>query len=98
MIRGRPMPRGVRVAALVLPVLLAGAARAEITNRIVATLDGGPITAHQLRRYAKEAAPPGTPAAQGLDAPITDPLLAKEIKAQGITAPADESDRYVARS
>ncbi len=67
MIRGRPMPRGVRVAALVLPVLLAGAARAEITNRIVATIDGEPITAHELRRYAKEHAAQGTPDAQVLD-------------------------------
>src|SRR5437016_11373700 len=95
MIRGRPMPRGVRVAALVLPVLLAGAARAEITNRIVATIDGEPITAHELRRYAKEHAAQGTPDAQVLDALITDRLLEKEIKAQGITARADEIDRYV---
>jgi len=89
------MPRGVRVAALVLPVLLAGAARAEITNRIVATIDGEPITAHELRRYAKEHAAQGTPDAQVLDALITDRLLEKEIKAQGITARADEIDRYV---
>src|SRR6266705_2177519 len=95
MIRGRPMPRGVRVAALVLPVLLAGAARAEITNRIVATIDGEPITAHELRRYAKEHAAQGTPDAQVLDALITDRLLEKEIKAQGITARVDEIDRYV---
>src|SRR5713101_3609178 len=66
MIRRRAMPRGVRVAALVLPVLLAGAARAEITNRIVATIDGEPITAHELRRYAKEHAAQGTPDAQVL--------------------------------
>ncbi len=95
MIGARAMPRGVRVAALVLPVLLAGAARAEITNRIVATIDGEPITAHELRRYAKEHAAQGTPDAQVLDALITDRLLEKEIKAQGITARADEIDRYV---
>src|SRR5437867_343845 len=95
MIRGRPMPRGVRVAALVLPVLLAGAARAEITNRIVATIDGEPVTAHEVRRYAKEHAAEGRPDAQVLDTLITDKLLEKEIKAQGITARADEIDRYV---
>ncbi len=95
MIRRRAMPRGVRVAALVLPVLLAGAARAEITNRIVATIDGEPVTAHELRRYAKEHAAPGTPDAQVLEALITDKLLEKEIKAQGITAREDEIDRYI---
>jgi len=95
MIRGRAMPRGVRVAALVLPVLLAGAARAEITNRIVATIDGEPVTAHELRQYAKEHAAPGTPDARVLEALITDKLLEKEIKAQGITAREDEIDRYV---
>lgn len=95
MIRRRAMPRGVRVAALVLPALLAGAARAEITNRIVATIDGEPVTAHELRRYAKEHAAQGTPDAQVLEALITDRLLEKEIKAQGITAREDEIDRYV---
>src|SRR3989441_12896922 len=95
MIRGRPMPRGVRVAALVLPVLLAGAARAEIPTRTVATIDGEPVTAHDLRRYAKEHAAPGTPDARVLEALITDKLLEKEIKAQGITAREDEIDRYV---
>src|SRR5437762_12193957 len=95
MIRRRAMLRGVRVAALVLPVLLAGAARAEITNRIVATIDGEPVTAHELRRYAKEHAAPGTPDAQVLEALITDKLLEKEIKAQGITAREDEIDRYI---
>src|SRR6266571_9463161 len=95
MIGARAMPRGLRVAALVLPVLLAGAARAEITNRIVATIDGEPITAHELRRYAKEHAAQGTPDAQVLDALITDRLLEKEVKAQGITARVDEIDRYV---
>src|SRR5205809_201156 len=91
----RARRRGVRVAALVLPVLLAGAARAEITNRIVATIDGEPVTAHELRRYAKEHAAPGTPDAQVLEALITDKLLEKEIKAQGITAREDEIDRYI---
>ena len=95
MIRGRAMPRGVRVAVLVLPALLAGAARAEVTNRIVATIDGEPVTAHELRRWAQEHAAQGTPEAQVLDALITDRLLEKEIKAQGITAREDEIDRYV---
>lgn len=89
------MARGVRVAALVLPALLVVAARAEIANRIVATVDGEPITAHELRRYARERNADNTPAEQVLDALITDRLLEKEIKAQGIAAREDEIDRYI---
>ena len=95
MIRGRAMTRGVRVAALFLPALLVVAARAEVANRIVATVDGEPITAHEVRRYAKERNAENTPAEQVLDALITDRLLEKEIKAQGIAARDDEIDRYI---
>src|SRR5438067_10955909 len=95
MIGARAMPRGVRVAALELPFRRPSAARVEITTRIVATTDGEPVTAHELRRYAKEHAAPGTPDAQVLEALITDKLLEKEIKAQGITAREDEIDRYI---
>jgi len=95
MIRRRAMPRGVRVAALVVPALLAGAARAEIANRIVATIDGEAITAHEVRRYAKERNAESTPAARVLEALITDKLLEKEIKVLGITARDDEIDRYI---
>jgi peptidyl-prolyl cis-trans isomerase SurA len=95
MIRRRAMPRGLGVAAVLLPALIAVGARAEIANRIVATIDGEPITAHELRRYARErgAAPGDEP--QMLDALITDKLLEVEIKAQGISARDDEIDRYV---
>jgi peptidyl-prolyl cis-trans isomerase SurA len=95
MIGRRAMPRGVRVAALLLPALLVAAARAEIANRIVATVDGEPITAHELRRYTRERNAENTPAEQVLDALITDRLLEKEIKAQGIAAREDEIDRYI---
>src|SRR5207247_3546167 len=94
MIRRRAMPRGVRVAALVVPALLAGAARAEIANRIVATIDGEPITAHEVRRYANERNAESTPATRVLEAPLTDKLLQKEIKAVGMTAHGDEADPY----
>ena len=69
MIRARAMPRAACAAAVLLPALLFSAARAEITNRIVATIDGEPVTAHEVRQYAKEHAataapeemPPGMP-------------------------------------
>jgi peptidyl-prolyl cis-trans isomerase SurA len=70
-------------------------ARADVANRIVATIDGEPITAHELRQYAREHNVEDSPDGQVLDALITDKLLEKEIKAHGISARDDEIDRYV---
>jgi len=93
---GAMPPRSrLRVAAVLLPAVVVAAARAEIADRIVATIDGEPITAHEVRQYEKEKRLDGTPEPQVLDALITDKLLEKEIKAQGITARDDEIDRYV---
>ena len=98
MIRGAAMLHGpaLRVAA-VIGVLLSGAARAEVTNRIVATIDGEPITAHELRQWQEEQAAQGqeVPPDQALEALITQRLLEKEIKAQGITARDEDIDRYM---
>jgi parvulin-like peptidyl-prolyl isomerase len=80
--------------AAVIAVLLAGPTRAEVANRIVATIDGEPITAHELREWEKERgeeAPPGT----ALELLITDKLVEKEIKAQGISARDEDVDRYM---
>src|SRR5262249_12310793 len=102
MIRGRAMSsRRMGCAAIVvLPALLPGwfpaaVARAEVVNRVVATVDGEPITAYEAQRYAKEHGADGVPERQPLEALITDRLLEKEIKAQGIAAKDDEIDRYI---
>jgi peptidyl-prolyl cis-trans isomerase SurA len=95
---------GLRAAAVLAPVLLVpllgatflvGLAHAEVANRIVATIDGEPITAYELRRYAREHDAEGASESQILEAVITDKLLDQEIKAQGISARDDEIDRYV---
>jgi len=96
MIGRRAMRRGLGVAAVLLPVLIAAASAAEIANRIVATIDGEPITAFELRGYAKERGATASSDAAVLDALITDKLLEKEIKTQGINARDDEIDRYIA--
>src|SRR5205085_1374983 len=83
MIRARAMLRAACAAAVLLPALLCSAVRAEVANRIVATIDGEPVTAHELRRYAKEHGIGGEPEARVLETLITDKLLEKEIKAQG---------------
>jgi peptidyl-prolyl cis-trans isomerase SurA len=94
MIGGAAMSHGptLRVAA-VIAMLLAGPARAEVANRIVATIDGEPITAHELRQWEKERDDLG--GADPLDALITQKLLEKEIKAQGISARDEDVDRYM---
>jgi len=95
MIRARAMSWGLRAAVLLLPALLAAPAQAEIADRIVATIDGEPVTAHEVRQYAREHGASAAPEASVLDALITDKLLEKEIKALGITARDDEIDRYI---
>ena len=64
MIRGRAMPRAACATAVLLPALLVSAVRAEVANRIVATIDGEPVTAHELRRYAKDHGIGGEPEAR----------------------------------
>lgn len=102
MIRGPAMPprRVARVAAVLVPVLLsvapfAAVGHAEIANRIVATIDGNPVTAHELRRYAKEHGAEGASEARVLESLITDKLLQMECAAQGIAARDEEIDRYI---
>lgn len=96
---GRPaMPRrgwpGAAVA--VIAMLLVGAARAEIANRIVATIDGEPITAYEVRRFAADRGIEEADAGrEALELLITERLLEKEAKAVGIAAKDEEIDRYV---
>jgi peptidyl-prolyl cis-trans isomerase SurA len=92
MIRARAMSRAV---AVLLAALIAAAARAEIADRIVATIDGEPVTAHELAQYAEEHGLGDAPPQRVLDLLITDRLLEKEIKTQGIEARDDDIDRYI---
>ena len=87
------MSRALGAALLLLTV--AGVARAEIADRIVATIDGEPITAHEVRKYAGERGLGDVREDRVLDALITEKLLEMEIKEQGIAAHDDEIDRYV---
>jgi len=87
------MARALGAALLLLTV--AGVARAEIADRIVATIDGEPITAHEVRQWWKERGLQESPETHVLDMLITEKLLQTEIKAQGISAKDDEIDRYI---
>ncbi len=86
-----------RIAACLL--LLSGFARpsfAEMVNRIVATVDGDPITAHEVKRYGEERKAHGVGWDALLEAVITDKILEKEIASRKITAKREDIDRYVA--
>jgi peptidyl-prolyl cis-trans isomerase SurA len=95
MIRAAAMPRWSRCGAVVLFLGLCFTARAEVVDRIVATIDGEPVTEHELRRYKQERGTGGADDAKVLDALITDKLLEKEIKAQGIAARDEDVARYI---
>jgi peptidyl-prolyl cis-trans isomerase SurA len=96
MIPSRAMsPRGGRVAALLVSVLVAGTGWAEVVDRIVATIDGEPVTAFELHRYAEERGAEKVQERTLLDALITDKLLEKEIATLGIAARDEEVGRYI---
>jgi len=96
MIPSRAMsPRRARVAALLLPLLVAGPGRGEVVDRIVATIDGEPITTFELRRYAEERGADRLEERKLLDGLVTDRLLDREVAALGIAARDEEVDRYI---
>jgi len=87
-----------RIAAIcvVASLLIAPApASAEMVNRIVATVDGDPITAHEVERYGEERRSRGISERDLLEAVITDKILEKEIASRKIAAKSEDVDRYV---
>ena len=81
---------------------------AEVINRIVATVDGAPITLHELQGFQSEAgagasplAPDGGAAGMSdkdvLDALIMQKLVRKEVESQGLKAKKADIDGYIAR-
>jgi peptidyl-prolyl cis-trans isomerase SurA len=87
--------RRLAMAAFALGVLAGGPAGGEVVDRIVATIDGDPITSREVQRFAKERDAEQVPEARVLDALITDKLLDKEIKNANIVARDDDIDRYI---
>jgi peptidyl-prolyl cis-trans isomerase SurA len=86
-----------RLAAIVfLACVVSAPASAEIVNRIVATVDGDPITAHEVRRYGSDRHVRGLSDEDLLEAVITNKILEKEIAARKISVKSDAIDRYVA--
>jgi len=71
------------------------AARAEVVNRIVATIDGEPITAFEVARYRSQLGDRPATDQQILEAIVTERLLEKEAAVRGIKASPEEVDAYI---
>ncbi|MCL6619768.1 MAG: SurA N-terminal domain-containing protein, partial [Thermomonas hydrothermalis] len=81
--------------------------RAEVINRVVATVDGEPITLHELRAFRQQAGQIATLVPQEtvanmseqemLEALIMNKLVNKEVEAQGLKARESDIDSYIER-
>ncbi|MEB2283531.1 MAG: hypothetical protein B6D46_07155 [Polyangiaceae bacterium UTPRO1] len=95
-------PAFARASALVLAlaVVAAAGARAETLNRIVATIDGEPITQIELEQYAEsiKGRPGGdriTDQKAILDELILDKIIQKQVQALGLKASDQQIDNYI---
>lgn len=106
--RSRRAAGGPRLSTLVLgaaPLLLAvvavPSARAETVNRIVATVDGQPVTSHQVDAFLRSAGAPD-PGALGeadrrraVEAVVDDLIVQMETRDAGLAPSATEIDAYI---
>jgi peptidyl-prolyl cis-trans isomerase SurA len=80
-------------------LLLTAAAHAVSVDRIVATVDGDPVTAFELKEFLAAQVRPnsqGMPSHdEVLDAMITQRLIVKEFEALGLKVQEEDVDRYV---
>lgn len=98
MIRKSKLHEGV--VALALVVATAVGARAETLNRIVATIDGDPITQVELEHYGEIARKrPGgdqiTDQKVILDELILDKIIRKQVEILGLKASDQQIDNYI---
>jgi len=76
-------------------VLATGIASGEVLDRVVAAIDGDPITASELERFGKERHVEEATQQQVLDVLITEKLLAKEIESKGVTVRKEDVEAYI---
>ena len=91
----------MKVVLLLLTLAVPVAARAETLNRIVATIDGDPITLIELERYAEVAKkrPGGDQVANDqramLDELVLDKIINKQVEVLGLKANEQQVDNYI---
>lgn len=89
------------LAALACTAVLGAAARAELVNKILATVDGEPVTMYQLKKFTQDSIrgrqlSAATGQAGLLEALITDKLIQKEVSDKGVVVRDEDVDRYIA--
>ena len=90
-----------RTLVTVLAVLFASAAQAKTVGKIVATIDGVPVTSHEVKEFLDSRPPGQVPPDLTADSPqvlevfITERLIQKEISDQGIVVTDADIDKYV---
>lgn len=89
--------RGVRGAIFALVAVGVVTARAENVNRIVATIDGEPVTTFEVDRYREQLSGQQVSDEQLLQAIVTERLLEKEAAAKGIEASPEDVEAYIAQ-
>jgi len=87
--------RAGAVTLFAITVLAAPRLPAEEINRIVATVDGEPVTAFEFRAYLEDLGNPPQPEEVMLDSLITEKLLTKEAAAKGIKVRDEDIDAYI---
>jgi peptidyl-prolyl cis-trans isomerase SurA len=102
----RPAPRAATAAKTAKPAPAAAAAAEipavpEVVDRIVATIDGEPVTWVELQTYSEQMRQHGGPDAPTTDRGMLDELVLekivhKQIEAQGVAASDQQIDAYIA--
>jgi peptidyl-prolyl cis-trans isomerase SurA len=84
---------------LLLAAVLYAPARAEVVNQIIATVDGDPVTAYELKQFlAAQVRAPNAPMPdrnEVLDALITQRLITKEFETLGLKVDEQDVERYI---
>lgn len=93
-------PKGFIIAgamALLTLWVLIGAVQShgEIVDRVVASIDGEPITQSEVEQYAREQGGQSVPLREVLSAMVTERLLDREVKARGISIRSEDIDQYI---
>jgi peptidyl-prolyl cis-trans isomerase SurA len=95
----RRPPLAARRGVLLCLLLLAAPARAEVINKVLATIDGEPITVYELNQFAARTIRgrqvTGNDQALLLDALITEKLVSKEVSDKGVVVRDEDVDRYI---
>jgi peptidyl-prolyl cis-trans isomerase SurA len=88
-------------AATLVGLVSVAAAHAAVVDKILATVDGEPITMYQLKQYSerslrtRQSGGPALDQSQMLEALITDKVIEKEASDKGIIVRDEDIDRYI---